>query len=263
LDNASESNGNKPDDKKSEEEKQNSEEAIDKAENNELNEDDTVEVEEKRDDVEKIDESEKTEKQKLTKEETIDEEPVKDEPIQDSSEVDGSESKEKSEKTKKDKGESGKKDLKKEKDDDFSYIVRIANTDIDGNKKVTHGLTSIKGIGMHIASLIIDTTGIDPKIKMGDLTEPQIEKIRNTIDDIENIAPKWMLNHRKDYETGKDMHLTGSEIDMRLRDEINIMKKIRSYRGIRHERGLRARGQRTRSNNRSGLTLGVSKKRPQ
>jgi len=72
-----------------------------------------------------------------------------------------------------------------------------------------------------------------------------------------------MFNHRKDYETGNDIHLTGSEIDMRLRDEINIMKKIRSYRGIRHERGLRARGQRTRSNNRSGLTLGVSKKRPQ
>ena len=52
-----------------------------------------------------------------------------------------------------------------------------------------------------------------------------------------------------------------TDIDMRLRDEINIMKKIRSYRGIRHERGLPARGQRTRANNRKGLSLGVSKKR--
>ena len=48
---------------------------------------------------------------------------------------------------------------------------------------------------------------------------------------------------------------------MRLRDEINILKKIRSYRGIRHERGLPVRGQRTRANSRTGLTLGVSKKR--
>jgi len=70
-----------------------------------------------------------------------------------------------------------------------------------------------------------------------------------------------MLNHRKDIETGEDIHLIGSEIGLRLRDEINIMKKIRSYKGIRHERGLTVRGQRTRGNNRKGLTLGVSKKR--
>ena len=53
----------------------------------------------------------------------------------------------------------------------------------------------------------------------------------------------------------------GTDIELRLRDEINIMKKIRSYRGIRHELGLPARGQRTRANNRKGLSLGVSKKR--
>ena len=96
---------------------------------------------------------------------------------------------------------------------------------------------------------------------MGDLSESQIDKIRKSIEDIEKIAPKWMLNHRKDYETGEDIHLIGPDIDLRLRDEINIMKKIRSYRGIRHERGLRVRGQRTRANNRKGLALGVSKRR--
>jgi len=69
-----------------------------------------------------------------------------------------------------------------------------------------------------------------------------------------------MLNHRKDMETGEDIHVTGSNIDLRFRDEINIMKKIRSYKGIRHERGLCVRGQRTRGNNRRGLSLGVSKK---
>ncbi len=87
------------------------------------------------------------------------------------------------------------------------------------------------------------------------------QEAEEALDGIEESAPKWMLNHRKDYETGEDIHLIGSDIDMRLRDEINIMKKIRSYKGIRHERGLPARGQRTRANNRSGLTLGVSKRR--
>jgi small subunit ribosomal protein S13 len=154
-----------------------------------------------------------------------------------------------------------KKEKKSEEDDDFKYIVRIANTDIDGDKTVVRGLTSIKGIGMHMSSLIVNTTGINRNIKIGNLTDKQIDIINQTLIDIPKIAPGWMMNHRKDYETGEDIHLVGSEIDMRIRDEINIMKKIRSYRGIRHELGLRARGQRTRCNNRIGLSLGVSKKR--
>jgi small subunit ribosomal protein S13 len=152
---------------------------------------------------------------------------------------------------------------KKDKKDDFKYIVRIANTDIDGEKKLVHGLTSIKGIGVHMSVLIADETGLERDIKIGDLTDAQIEKIKLTLSNLNENTPKWMLNHRKDYETGKDIHLIGSDIDMRLRDEINIMKKIRSYKGIRHERGLPVRGQRTRANSRRGLALGVSKKREQ
>ena len=216
--------------------------------------------------------SEETEKQdeKVDQIKTEDETEVIDEPEKQDSEEDITEEKKDEQKvdavkevdTKQDAGEIEKKDAKKKKDDDFQYIVRIANTDIDGNKKIIHGLTSIKGIGAHMASLLSDTIGIDKNLKMGDLSESQIDKIRKSIEDIEKIAPKWMLNHRNDYESGEDIHLIGPEIDMRLRDEINIMKKIRSYRGIRHERGLPARGQRTRANNRKGLSLGVSKKRP-
>jgi len=150
---------------------------------------------------------------------------------------------------------------KDDKDDDFQYIVRISNTDISGDKNIVYGLASIKGIGMHMATLIMEKTGMDRKLKMGKLTDSQIQKLQDAIDSINKDAPRWMLNHRKDYETGEDIHLIGPDIDMKLRDEINIMKKIRSYRGIRHERGLPARGQRTRANNRRGLALGVSKKR--
>ena len=152
----------------------------------------------------------------------------------------------------------------KKKDDkgkDFKYIVRLSNTDVDGEKKIVYGLASIKGIGVHMATLILYELGIDRNIKIGDLKDSQIEKIQDIIDEVSSKAPRWMLNHRKDLETGEDIHLIGSDIDMRLRDEINILKKIRSYRGIRHERGLRVRGQRTRANNRRGLALGVSKKR--
>ncbi len=154
-----------------------------------------------------------------------------------------------------------KKQPKSDEDDDFQYIVRIANTDIDGNKKLIHGLSSIKGIGRHLSTFIIQKTGLDRNTKMGYLKEDQIETIKNAITSIQEEAPSWMLNHRKNYETGENIHIIGPQIDLRLRDEINIMKKIRSYKGIRHERGLTVRGQRTRANNRKGLTLGVSKSR--
>lgn len=157
-----------------------------------------------------------------------------------------------------------KKEKSKKKADrgkDFKYIVRLSNTDVDGEKNVVYGLTRIKGIGVHMGTLIADEVGIDRYMKIGDLKDSQIEKIQEIIDKVSTSAPGWMLNHRKDFDTGEDIHLIGSDIDMRLRDEINILKKIRSYRGIRHERGLRVRGQRTRANNRKGLALGVSKKR--
>ena len=160
------------------------------------------------------------------------------------------------EKSKKDKKETDQKE-----DDDFQYIVRIANTDIDGGKKLIHGLSSIKGIGRHMSTFLIKKTGLDVNQKMGYLSEKQIDTISEAIDSIQDEAPKWMLNHQKEYETGEDVHIIGPEIELRLRDEINIMKKIRSYKGIRHERGLTVRGQRTRGNNRKGLTLGVSKAR--
>jgi len=188
-------------------------------------------------------------------------EPAKEQPTDKSEETPAkSETQEEPVKTE-EKKEHKKEIQKKDHSDDFKYIVRIANTDIDGEKTLVRGLTSIKGVGMHISVLIVNETGIDKYAKMGDLTDIQIGKIQNALDNITKSAPSWMLNHRKDPETGEDIHLVGSDIDMRLRDEINIMKKIRSYRGIRHERGLTVRGQRTRANNRKGLALGVSKKR--
>ena len=157
-----------------------------------------------------------------------------------------------------------KKPLKKkdEKDSDFNYIVRIANADIDGEKKVAFGLTQIKGLGRRMATFVADTAGIDRKTKCGNLTDSQLEKINEVLGNLSKKAPSWMLNHRKDFDTGEDIHLISTEVELRLRDEINLLKMIRSYRGIRHESGLSVRGQRTRANNRKGLALGVSKKRP-
>ena len=150
---------------------------------------------------------------------------------------------------------------KKEHDENFNYIVRVANTDINGERSVVQGLTQIKGIGRHMAVFIADTAGINRNAKFGNLAEPDIQKLKNALETIDETAPAWMLNHRKDLYTGEDMHLISTDVATRLRDDVNLMKMIRSYRGVRHELGLKVRGQRTSSNGRKGLALGVSKRR--
>lgn len=143
---------------------------------------------------------------------------------------------------------------------EFKYIVRIAATDIDGNKPTRYALTQIKGINFMVANAIVNCTGVNPRERIGNLPDEEIEKISKAIETINEWLPPWLKNRRKDIYTGKDLHLIGTEIDLTLREDINLLKKIRSYRGIRHERGLPVRGQRTRSNKRKGLTVGVIKK---
>ncbi len=150
---------------------------------------------------------------------------------------------------------------KKEHDENFNYIIRVVNTDINGENNIVQGLTQIKGIGRHMATFIADTAGVDRKLKFGNLPETEIEKLKEVLENIDEYAPSWMLNYRKDVYTGEDTHLISTDVTSRLRDDINMMKMIRSYRGVRHEYSLKVRGQRTSSNGRKGLALGVSKRK--
>lgn len=221
--------------------------------------DSSTELEDEKTEELETKEEEKKDEQLEQTEETKEQDENLETKIEESDEKVLSEEKKKETKKIDEKKEKSKKKVDRGKD--FKYIVRLSNTDVDGEKNIVYGLTSIKGVGVHMATLIAYEVGIDRYMKIGDLNDSQIEKIQEIIDNVSKNAPNWMLNHRKDLETGENIHLIGSDIDMRLRDEINILKKIRSYRGIRHERGLRVRGQRTRANNRRGLALGVSKKR--
>jgi len=73
-----------------------------------------------------------------------------------------------------------------------------------------------------------------------------------------------MLNRRNDYETNENMHLIGPDIKYVQENDIKLMKKIRSYKGIRHMKGLPVRGQRTKANfrrNKGKGSLGVQRKK--
>lgn len=144
--------------------------------------------------------------------------------------------------------------------EDFRYIVRMANTDLDGTRSVAYSLTAMNGVGIRVAEAVADLAGVSKTERLGNLSEAQTEKIAEVLANLGELSPHWVVNRPKDWETGADLHVFGADVEIRRRDDINRMRMIRSYKGVRHEQGQKVRGQRTRSNGRTGLTVGVIKK---
>ncbi|MCD6242892.1 30S ribosomal protein S13 [Candidatus Bathyarchaeota archaeon] len=145
---------------------------------------------------------------------------------------------------------------------EFRHIVRVTDTDIDGTLKVGYALTKIKGVSISLANAILKKAEVNPEIRLGLLSEEQVRKIEEILENPAKYGiPNWLLNRRKDLETGKDLHLLSSDLVLRTKMDIDLMKKIKSWRGYRHAHGLKVRGQRTRTTGRTGKTVGVRKKR--
>ena len=108
-------------------------------------------------------------------------------------------------------------------------MARIAGINIPVNKHVVISLTSIYGVGRTLAAKACEGAGVDPTVKVKDLSEPEIEQLR-----------------------GEIAKLT-VEGDLRREVSMNIKRlmDLGCYRGIRHRRGLPMRGQRTRTNART------------
>lgn len=150
---------------------------------------------------------------------------------------------------------------KPDENPDFRFLVRIQNTDLDGKKKVAIALTGIPGVKDRLATIIAREAGVPTEDLIGNLSDEHIASLDDTLTRIDEITPSWMRNRRKDPDTGEDMHLVGTEIKIQLREDLNRLKKIRSWRGMRHEANLPVRGQRTKSNGRLGATVGVQRKK--
>jgi len=109
-------------------------------------------------------------------------------------------------------------------------MTRIAGVDVPGNKQVWVSLQHIYGIGSTLSQKILAQTGINPDIKMSDLTEEEVSRLREIID----------REHKVEGDLRKEVNF-----------DIKRLIDIGSYRGIRHRHSLPARGQRTRTNART------------
>lgn len=145
----------------------------------------------------------------------------------------------------------------------FRHIVRIANTDLDGNRKIGDAIRKIKGVGFSFASAVCQLAKIEGSKKAGNLLPEEVKRIDEAIATASKTVPVWMLNRRKDIEDGTDKHLIGADLTFAQESDIRFMKQIRSYKGVRHTMGAPVRGQRTRSNFRrnKGKVIGVVKKK--
>jgi small subunit ribosomal protein S13 len=169
-------------------------------------------------------------------------------------------------------GESKKEEAGKEKSKDkkpekkrkmiegVSGVVRLLEVDLDGTKRVRSAILGVKGVGKSLANGILTASGLDSEAFLGSLNEEQIHKLEDAIRNPSKYGiPFHMLNRRFDPTTGEHRHLVSSELSFAVRGDIDLMKKTRSYKGIRHELGLPVRGQKTRSSFRTGMIVGVSK----
>ena len=109
-------------------------------------------------------------------------------------------------------------------------MARIAGVDLPREKAILYSLPSIFGIGLNNASLIVEEAGIDPRTKVKDLTDQEVTKLRNIVDE------KYQVE---------------GDLKQEIHSNIRRLIEIGSYRGLRHRRGLSVRGQNTRTNTRT------------
>merc|ERR1711915_680725 len=144
----------------------------------------------------------------------------------------------------------------------FQHILRLMNTNIDGRRKVMFAMTAIKGVGRRYSNIVLKKADIDQTKRAGEMSEEEVEKIVTIMSNPRQYKiPDWFLNRQRDIKDGKYSQVMSNNLDTKLREDLERMKKIRAHRGLRHYWGLRVRGQHTKTTGRRGRTVGVSKKK--
>ena len=141
--------------------------------------------------------------------------------------------------------EEDKKKYMRKKEDDVT-LVRVLGRDIRGDIKVQTALTKIRGISWTLSNAICKILELDKKQRIQDVPKDEMAKIEEFIKTPQ--IPSFLKNRQNDLETGEDQHISGADLKLRREFDIKRLKKIRSYKGVRHQANLPVRGQRTKAN---------------
>ncbi len=144
---------------------------------------------------------------------------------------------------------------------EYRGILRFVDANLDGSKQVPYGLKKIFGIGTNYARAAAKVANISETALLGNLSDAELQRLEEVLrNPIKFGIPEWVVNRRKDMETGQSGHIIGPDLVLRTKTDVEFMKNIRSWKGIRHSLGLRVRGQRTKTSGRTGRSVGVKKK---
>ncbi len=150
-----------------------------------------------------------------------------------------------------------------EKTQEIKGIVRIGNKDVKGDIPVAHALTLVKGSSFMFANAVCAVLKLDRSQKSGLVSDSDLKRIEDCLKNpLKHGIPVWLINRRRDRQTGEDLHLISSDLDLTKKFDIRRIQKIKSYKGVRHSMGSKkVRGQKTKSTGRKGTTLGVQRKK--
>jgi ribosomal protein S13 len=133
--------------------------------------------------------------------------------------------------------------------------LRLLNTNVDGKRKIMYALTEIKGVGRRYSNLVCKKADVDMNKRLarffeggtssviddflvsldraGELNSDELERIVTIMQNPAQFKiPTWFLNRRKDITEGKNLHVVSNQVDSKLRDDIERLKKIRSHRYV-------------------------------
>jgi len=143
-------------------------------------------------------------------------------------------------------------------------IVHLIGKDVKGQVPLIDALRQVKGIGFRLskvyAKIISKEMNVPLETPIGKFTEEQIDMMEEMIKSPSKYKiPSYLLNRRKDLETGKDLQIAGNDVVFTMRSDVERQKTLYTWRGYRHAYGQKVRGQGTRTTGRKGLTMGVAK----
>ncbi len=140
----------------------------------------------------------------------------------------------------------GEKEKYKRKKEEEVTLVRVLGRDIRGDIKIKSALTKINGVSWSVSNAACKILGLDRERKIQDFSKEELAKIEDFMKNPE--LPVFLKNRRNDLDSGDDLHMSGMDLKLRREFDLKRMKKIKSYKGIRHTVGLPVRGQRTKAN---------------
>jgi small subunit ribosomal protein S13 len=147
---------------------------------------------------------------------------------------------------------------------EYKHIVRLLGKDLEGSGKVAYALSDIKGVNIRLANAIAKKADIPQDKRVGFLSDTEVKRLEEALNRVEaNNLPDWLLNRRKDLDTGKNVHLMTSDLDLKVKQDIDALTSMKSWRGYRHSYGLKVRGQRTKATGRKRKVIGIKKEREQ